>query len=220
MSEAATSASPQNWRIDKWFPNLNKEAGEKLKAFYDLIVSGNKTLSLIGAKTVPFADAIHFSDSLMACEAVMSDAPDAKEIYDLGSGNGFPGLVGAIAYPQVKFVLVDTDEKKSEYLKQCVERLGLKNVEVKTASIESLPQDAVQFGMARGLSNISKTILISRKCFAKGGVLYHLKSENWAMEVGEIPTQLCSVWAPALVKEYRLPIGEMRFAIVKTTKIG
>jgi len=220
LSEAAAAGSPQNWRIETWFPKISKEASEKLKAFYELILAGNKTVSLISPKAAPFADAIHFADSLMACEAVLSDAPDAKEIYDLGSGNGFPGLVGAIVYPEVRFVLVDADGKKNEYLKQCVNRIGLKNVEVKTAQIEALPQDSVRLGMARGLSNISKTILISRKCFAKGGVLYHLKSENWAMEVGEIPTQLCSVWSPALVKEYRLPIGEMRFAIVKTTKIG
>lgn len=220
MSEPIPSPASQNWRLETWFPHINKEIIAKLKVYFEDLIVANRAISLVSPKTIPFADAIHFADSILAIEALLADSPGVQEIYDLGSGNGFPGLVGAILFPKVKFILVDTDEKKNEYLRQCATKLGLPNVEVKTAAIEALPVNSVQFAITRGLANISKTILLTRKCFVKGGVLYHMKSENWAMEVGEIPTQLCSVWSPALVKEYKLPVGEMRFAIVKTEKIS
>lgn len=220
MSEATTSLGQSNWRIETWFPELPKEVGAQLKKLYQELSVANKTQNLITPKTVPFADAIHFADSIIAMNLIVSDAPSVDEIYDLGSGAGFPGLVGAIMFPNVKFILVEIDSNKSEYIKQSATKLGLNNVEVVTSNIEALPAGSVRFAVTRGIANISKLILMTRRCIAKGGVLYHMKSENWSMEVGEIPTQLCSVWSPALVKEYRLPIGEVRFAIVKTDKIS
>ena len=74
--------------------------------------------------------------------------------------------------------------------------------------------------MARGLSNISKSILLTRRIVPPGGSFYHLKGDSWSGEVSEIPTQLCSVWTPTLVKLYKLPIGEVKFAVIKTEKIA
>jgi 16S rRNA (guanine527-N7)-methyltransferase len=83
-----------------------------------------------------------------------------------------------------------------------------------------LPENSVVMAMVRGLSTISRTILMARKIFLKGGYLYHLKSEEWGLEVSEIPTQLCSVWAPALTADYRLPLSGVKFSIIRTEKIG
>lgn len=220
MSETAAPQSTSNWRLENWFPDLNKETHIKLKKYFDEFMKVNRTQSLVSAKTLPFSDAIHFADSVLAMQAIMSDAPTTHEIYDLSAGSGFPALVGAIMYPKVKFIVVHTDDKKAEYLAHCIKEIGLTNVELKKSTFESLPANSVSMAITRGVANISKMILATRKCFAKGGQLYHMKGETWGAEVGEIPTQLCSVWSPALVKEYRLPIGEVRFAVVKTEKIA
>ena len=58
------------------------------------------------------------------------------------------------------------------------------------------------------------------KCVKKGGAVYHLKSEEWALEVSQIPSQLCSVWQPILEGEYKLPIGDIKMFIVKTAKLA
>ena len=219
MGETTESAAV-TWRLETWFPDFSKETHQKLRKYYDELSSANKTMSLVSPKTLPFADGIHFADSAMGMNFIFKDAPSAKEFYDFGSGPGFPGLVGAILRPDIKFTLVEIDDKKIEFLRRCVANLSLGNVSLLKGNLEALPANSVKFAVARGLSNISKSILMARKCMEKGGTFYHMKSENWSMEVGEIPTQLCSVWSPALVSEYRLPIGEVRFAIVKTTKIS
>ncbi len=220
MSQPTETVSTVHWRLETWFSDIDKGYQASFKKLNDELIKTNKILSLIPAKTVPFADALHFADSIMAVKIIHSDNPGMDEIYDLGSGNGFPGLISAILFPKVRHILVELDDKKCDYLRHCIKVLGLTNTKVLAANIEAMEPGSIRFAICRGLFNISKAILMTRRCVAKGGTLYHIKSENWSMEVGEIPTQLCSVWTPALVKEYKLPVGEIRFAVVKTDKIA
>ncbi|MBX2988119.1 MAG: 16S rRNA (guanine(527)-N(7))-methyltransferase RsmG [Bdellovibrionaceae bacterium] len=208
------------WRIKEWFPELELPAQEKLRLYNEELQKFNRTLNLVSVKTLAFADVIHFADSIIACKAIHEDNTKIDRIFDLGSGNGFPGIVFALLYPKVQVVLVDGDQKKCEFMKHCVDALEMTNVQIMNTTIEGLEPGSVKYCMARGLGSISKSILMTRKTVPVGGVFYHLKGESWSAEVGEIPTQLCSVWAPALVIDYKLPIGPVRFAVVKTDKIA
>ncbi|MBX3040317.1 MAG: 16S rRNA (guanine(527)-N(7))-methyltransferase RsmG [Bdellovibrionaceae bacterium] len=191
-----------------------------MRIFHDELHKYNRTLNLVSAKTLPFADAIHFADSILGSQLVYQSQPSLTRIYDLGTGAGFPGLVFAILYPQVEVIVVEADQKKCEFLQHLIDMLSLKNVKVLNQQIETLEANSVQYCMARGLASISKAILLTRKIVPVGGIFYHFKGENWSAEVGEIPTQLCSVWMPALVGDYKLPVGPLRFGIVKTDKIS
>lgn len=217
MSETQGAQTP-SWRIDSWFPDIPPDQLKSLKIYFDEIMKFNRTLNLISPKTIQFADIIHFADSIFASRVIYKGDPSLKEIYDLGSGNGFPGLIFGILFPQVRVVLVDSDERKCEFLKHMVATLKLSNISILNINFEKMEPNSIQNCMARGLASISKAILLTRKIVRPNGVFYHVKSENWAAEVGEIPTQLCSVWTPALVSEYKLPVGSVRFAVVKTTK--
>lgn len=208
-----------HWRIDKWYPDLSPEVRAKLKKFHDELVKFNRTLNLISVKTIPAADAIHFADSILASRAIAKRGPIA-EIYDFGSGNGFPGLVYAAQNPSTKVHLVEVDGRKSEFLKHMISALALKNTTVHIQTVESLPDGSVPCAMSRGFAPIAKAILLARKTVRKGGIYYHLKSEEWATEVSQIPIQLCSYWTPSLVEEYKLPIGEIRFNVVQTLKVA
>lgn len=217
---AAPQVSQFNWRLETWFKEIPKEQIALLKVHFEELNKSMKTSTLVTVKSLAMADGLHYADCILAFAAVFSDNSNIDVIYDLGSGAGFPGLVGAAIYPKVKFILVETDKRSIEHLTQCVSSMGLKNVEILNQSFDSLPANSIKYGITRGVTTISKMILATRKSVSVGGVLYHMKAENWGMEVADIPTQLCSVWSPGLVKEYRLPIGEVRFAIVKTDKIS
>lgn len=216
MSELAAV----QWRIDQWFSDLTPEQSQKMRKYHDDLQRTNRALNLVSAKTLPMADVLHFADSILASRIIRAEAPQLAEIFDLGSGNGFPGLVFGILAPDVRVVLVDSDAKRCEYLQQLVSVLGTTNVTVEHSAIEALAPGRVKAAMVRGLSSISKTILLMRKVMPQGSALYHLKGESWPAEVGEIPTQLCSVWSPALVGDYKLPMGPMKFAVVRTDKIA
>ncbi|MEK2647299.1 16S rRNA (guanine(527)-N(7))-methyltransferase RsmG [Bdellovibrio sp. BCCA] len=208
------------YRIDEWFPDLSPEVKTRLKTYHEDLIKFNRTVNLITPKTVFVADALHFADSILASRTIYKSNPGMDKIYDLGSGNGFPGLVFAVLYPQVQVVLVEVDQKKCEFLRHMAGILDLKNVTVENKNADAFPDGSMKFVMARGLASISKAIMLARKTVAKGGVFYHLKGEEWGIEVGEIPTQLCSIWSPSLVGEYKLPVGAVKFAVVKTDKIA
>lgn len=219
MAEAPVARASIYWRVDEWFPELPEAVRSGFRVFNDELNKSNRFSNLVSPKTLQMADVIHFADSICGGRLILGEIAEGSTIYDLGGGNGFPGVVMAAIAPGCKFVVVDSDAKKCEFLRGLVTLLGLNNVEIRNGTIESLPLNSVEFGIERGLGNISKSILAARKCFKTGGTFYHFKGEQWSMEVGEIPTQLCSVWTPALVSEYKLPIGPVKFAIVKTIKI-
>lgn len=214
-----SSAIEVNWRVPAWFPKTNKSALDQLTRYHTLLQKLNKTVNLISIKTLAMADAVHFSDSILAVSLIMS-TNKIDEMHDFGSGNGFPGLVMAILYPEVRVKLVEFDSRKAECLNQMIAELGIKNAEVLVRKVEALPELSVKNAICRGFGPISKTLLPVRKAFAKGGKVYHMKGEEWAREIAEIPTQMCSVWLPGLVGEYKLPIGAAKFAIVVTEKIS
>lgn len=209
-----------HWRIDEWFPDLSPEVRSRLKTYHEELIKFNRTLNLISPKTVFVADALHFADSILASRIIRPACVKASKIYDFGSGNGFPGLVFGILHQDMSVVLVEADQKKCEFLGHMISILKINNVSVENKMVEAISENSVEYAMARGFSNISRTIMSARKAIAKGGALFHLKGEEWGIEVGEIPTQLCSIWGPSLAGEYKLPIGSIKFSVVKTDKIG
>jgi 16S rRNA (guanine527-N7)-methyltransferase len=218
--EKGQEALVLQWRLQEWFPELSKEVLEKLKFFHDHVVRHNKVLSLLPPKTMGAIDMFHFADCIMATRIITKAEPNLKKIYDFGSGAGFPGIVFAILNTSIDVVLVESDGRKSEVLKEMAQGLGLKNISVLHQGIETLPEGSVQTAMARGYASISKSILTCRKLFPKGGHLFHLKGQEWGLEISEIPTQLCSVWSPSLVGDYKFPTGGIKMAVVLTEKIA
>lgn len=208
------------WRIDEWFPDLSPDKKTRLKTYHEELLKFNRTINLISVKTLFVADALHFADSILGSRVILSSNPKINKIYDLGSGSGFPGMVFAILNPSIQVHLVEGDTKKCEFLKHIHGTLKLSNVVVENKTIESLSENSIQWAMVRGLSSISKTLLLTRKIVVKGGSLYQFKSEEWGLEVGEIPSQLCSIWTPSLAGDYKLPVGAVKFAIIKTDKIS
>ncbi len=221
MNNREQEAPAKVWRIEEWFPDLSADLKSKLKSYYEeLMLASKVNNTLVSAKTLAVVDALHFADSILASRLIYAQNSSLKAISDFGSGAGFPGLVFALLYPGVEVTLVEFDVKKVEFLTALIAKLKLSNVKIEAKTVETLPEGSIQVAMTRGLSSISKTILSARRCVAKGGLLYHLKGEEWGIELGAIPTQLCSIWSPSLVGEYKLPIGAIKFAVIKTDKIS
>lgn len=208
------------WRTDEWFPDLSPDLKSRLKTYHEELIKFNRTLNLISPKTLFVADALHFADSILASQTISKAYPKIDKIFDLGSGNGFPGLVFAMMNPGVQVVLVDNDIRKCEFLNHMISVLKVPNAQVLNKAVESLEENSVAVAMCRGFSTIARTVLVARKMMPKGGILFHLKGEEWGIEVGEIPTQLCSIWSPSLVGEYKLPVGPVKFSVIKTDKIA
>lgn len=210
------------WRVDKWFPDLPASVQDQLKLYHSELIKYNAKLNLIGRQTERDADEQHFADSISACLLILRNIGPAKTIHDLGSGNGLPGMILAILAesmnPELKVVLVDSDERKGEFLKHAVFTLKLKNAEVFIGRVEDL-KSPLEAAVNRGFASISKVCLLCKDIFAPGSTIFHMKGSNWVREVGEMPSQLMAFWAPQLTGEYSLPVSQAKRAVIASKKL-
>ncbi len=208
-----------HWRLQKWFPDLDEATLNKLRQFHTALLNTNKSMTLIPARSIIDSDAEHFADSIIGGRIVLSSTK-AKEIFFIGSGNGFPAIVMAVLDPTRKIVLVEKEERRVDFLKMIINLLQLKNVSIFSGRFDELKEGSVEAAVSRDFANLSKTILLARKPCALGADFFHFKGESWITEVADIPSQICAYWNPKLIKEYSLPIPHDPLAIVVTKKIG
>ena len=110
-----------NWRLKSWFPNLEESVHSKMWEYFAELQKFNKVINLVSSKTMLHADAIHFADSIRASVIIRKKVNKNNYLYDIGSGNGFPGMIYAILYSDQRIILLDTDQRKCEFLKHVVE---------------------------------------------------------------------------------------------------
>ena len=108
------------------YTRVSRETITSLKKYEDLLIKGNKDLNLIGKSTINQIWIRHFLDSAQVIDFI--DKND-KNIVDLGSGAGFPGLVLAIMAKDrnipIKVKLIEKSPKKVKFLKVVINELQL-----------------------------------------------------------------------------------------------
>lgn len=111
---------------------------ERLFAFYEELRKWNPKLSLVGPAAKNEILERHFGESLAGLPLL---DPGDQKLVDLGSGAGFPGLVLAIARPEIEVFLVEAREKKWAFLQTVVRRCGLstKTLNVRVAAPQPVP---------------------------------------------------------------------------------
>ncbi|MCV2503794.1 MAG: 16S rRNA (guanine(527)-N(7))-methyltransferase RsmG, partial [Neisseriaceae bacterium] len=114
--------------------SLSETAELKLLQYIDLLYKWNQTYNLTALRNKFQMLTHHIFDSL----SILKELNDSKSLVDVGSGGGVPGIPIAIARPDLKIMLVDSNSKKTTFLAQAVIELGLSNVEVKQGRVEVL----------------------------------------------------------------------------------
>lgn len=206
-------------KIDSYLGHLDDDARAKLKKYYEILLNFNAKVNLVSQSTAPFSAKQHFADSVLGLEVCFKEPTINTEVYDFGSGNGFPGLVLGVLRPQCKVLLVERDLRKSEFMKHVAGELGAKNVKVLTQSYETLPKASVHTAITRALGSLPTLLIHMNSLFADGGKLYHFKSDTWTSELASCPTQVFSHWDIQPVGTYTLPDSTIDRCIVLSTKL-
>lgn len=156
---------------------------DQLKAYCELIRKFNSKLNLISKKDIQNLESKHISDAIQSFRIFM-DIYGYKNDYsvsDLGSGNGIPGLVWAILNPSKEHLLVEIDQRKSEFLKHSVRSLGLSNVDVFNGDcFKHNYTDSTVFVM-RAFMNINNLFAIDTPILTKN--LFLIKGSTWNHEL-------------------------------------
>ena len=103
-------------------------------------------------------------------------------VADIGSGAGLPGIVVALAKPQLKITLIEPLQRRVEFLYEVIDQLKLKNVEVFRAKSEKV-KGSYNFVVARAVAPLPRLIQTTWHLVAPGGSLLAMKGESAAAEM-------------------------------------
>lgn len=107
---------------------------EKLKLYVALLQKWQKAINLVAPSTLEDVWERHILDSVQVADLIDENA---KVLADLGSGAGFPGLVIAILKPGLDVHLIESDERKCQFMRTVIRELAIRNVSIHTMRIES-----------------------------------------------------------------------------------
>jgi 16S rRNA (guanine527-N7)-methyltransferase len=160
-------------------PTIGRYAG--------ILAAAGVERGLIGPREVPRLWDRH----LMNCAAVAELIPSGAHVVDVGSGAGLPGVVLAIARPDLRVSLVEPLLRRTVFLAETVEALGLRNVEVLRNRAEDwagrLAADVVT---ARAVAPLERLVGWCLPLVRPGGMMLALKGESAAAELAQVADSL------------------------------
>jgi len=162
---------------------LAGDAQGKLLEYLALIEKWNRVYNLTAVREPAQMLAHHLLDSL-------SVAPHLKgaALADVGSGAGLPGIPLALARPDIAVTLIESNHKKSAFLKQAAIELALPNVEIVNARVEACDK-ASRFDVviSRAFSDLPEFVALAGRLCAEGGVLAAMKGVYPYEELAQLP---------------------------------
>lgn len=141
---------------------LTSQQLEKLNQFYELLISWNQKMNLTRIIEKEDVYLKHFYDSLTLSKVI--DLKQGLTLCDVGSGAGFPGIVLKICFPNLKITLLDSLQKRVNYLNEIIKELDLKNIEaIHTRAEDYAKQNREKFDIvtARAVANLK---ILSELC--------------------------------------------------------
>lgn len=163
---------------------LSETQIEQMISYLALLCKWNSVYNLTSVRDPNEMVKQHLLDSLSAAHAFK----DAKNVLDVGSGGGLPGMILAITYPMIHFSMIDTVSKKTAFLSQAKTELALSNVTIHTGRVELL-QVAQKFDVitSRAFSELSNFVNWSGHLLADGGHFIAMKGVAPNEEIARLP---------------------------------
>ena len=152
---------------------------EKARAFAQKLANDSDDLGLLGPRELDKLWSRHILNSAVVAETVKAGGLVA----DVGSGAGLPGIPMAIALPEAHFVLIEPMERRSSWMLEVIEELGLTNVEVRRARAEEVLDLKFDIVTARAVAALDKLLRLTVHLLKPGGSLIALKGSKAAEEI-------------------------------------
>lgn len=174
---------------------LSQAAVDRLLAFATLLRRWNQAFNLVSRNDVGRLITRHLVDGLVAVSRLSS-----QPLIDLGSGGGIPGVVIALARPELQVTLLDRSNKKVRFLRQVKAELVLNNTEIVAADATT---DACPHGFEqvifRALAQPPDLFALLRRPLAATGVAYWMRGPQRFDDVVPGGLQVVEEWT------YQLP---------------
>jgi 16S rRNA (guanine527-N7)-methyltransferase len=170
---------------------LHQSQHDQLLEYLQLLDKWNQVYNLTSIRGMPRMLAYHLLDSL----SLLPSLTGCRKVLDVGSGAGLPGIPLAIAMPDAIWVLLDSNARKTRFMRQAVAHCGLKNAQVVQSRVQDYhAPDSLDFIVSRAYAPLAEfcdsvthllepsTRLITMKTGLKQKELRQLDTNQFAFE--------------------------------------
>ena len=166
-----------------------------LLGYLGLLVKWNRAYNLTAVRDPTVMVRRQLLDSLSILPWV-----NRGPVLDVGTGAGLPGIPLAIVRPGLNFSLLDTNSKKTRFVRQVVGELGLANVEVIRSRVEELDRPGYYARItSRAFAALSPMVSATTPLLAPDGIWLAMKGPVPEVELSDLPSTLAVETAPLLV---------------------
>lgn len=180
---------------------LTPDQLEKLNKFYHLMLEWNQKINLTRITEEKEVYLKHFYDSLTLNKVV--DLKKITTLCDVGTGAGFPGIVLKIVFPNIKITLIDSLQKRINYLNEIIKELNLDNIETIHTRGEEY-HGKYEVVTSRAVANIEKLTKYTMHLVSKNGIFVAMK--------GKIENELTQEVRKKISKKYKI-VKEEKFLL-------
>ena len=199
---------------------LNDNQLEQLERYYELLVEWNEKFNLTNITDKEQVYLKHFYDSITLSKVV--NLNNEKTLCDIGTGAGFPGLVLKIVFPNLKVILVDALNKRTEFLKEVIKQLKLENIEVYHDRAEEFARKNIEkydIVTARAVAHLSVLLEYSIPMVKINKYFIAMKA-NIETEIEESTNALEQLDSKIIqIEQFKLPIEDSNRTIIKIEKL-
>ena len=201
--------------------NITSKELELLNKYYNLLINWNEKINLTTITKKEDVYLKHFYDSLTLAKEIDFN----KELYmcDVGSGAGLPGIVIKIFFPNVKIKLIDSLQKRVNYLNEIIKELGLNNIDAEHFRMEDyskLHPEEFDLITARAVAHLGILAEISIKALKINGNMVFMKGNpNDEIDIFLANSKKLGLILDS-VNTFQLPFEYSTRTLIKLTKVS
>ena len=204
--------------------SLTEQQSEQLYEYYRLLVEWNSFMNLTGITEFSEVVQKHFVDSMSIVK--VKNMNDVDNLIDVGTGAGFPGLPLKIVFPHLKVTLLDSLNKRIDFLNAVIEKTGLTGIE----TIHGRAEDFAKPGLKREIYDLCVSRAVANLATLSEYCLPYVKigGEFIPYKSGEVADELQDAKSAVFLlggkvescENFDLPGSDIHRSLVRIKKVG
>ena len=193
---------------------LTEKQYVQLNKFYELLIEWNNKINLTRITEKEEVYLKHFYDSLTITKVI--DLNEVNTLCDVGTGAGFPGIVLKICYPNLNVTLIDSLNKRVNYLNSIINELELTNIK----AIHTRGEDyKYKFDVvtSRAVANIKKLVKYTMHLVDKNGKMIAMKGDIEKELDNDVKNNISKKYNIEKILKFNLPIENSKRSLIVIT---
>lgn len=209
-----------NYKDLQEYADLNDKQIEKFKTYFDLLIEWNNKINLTSIVEENEVITKHFADSL----SILKYIENNSKIIDVGTGAGFPGIPLKISNNTLEITLLDSLNKRINFLNLIIEKLNLENIETIHGRAEDFGHDIqyrekYDYAVCRAVAKLNVLAEYMLPYLKVGGTFICMKGPNIEEEI-EIAQKALKILGGKIekIESFELEGNQRNIIIIKKEK--